>query len=304
MRHIFVLLLGLFLFTCDDGDIITIELDFDQELELCENNVNSFLVYDVRDDPSESLILTFPRDPSTEALFTTPTLPDQPAILDINGGSIRFNFRGYNRNLENDELCELIPPANLVITEDYDADSGHVFITVTAIDDDNDGVPSALEDINGNGDLTDDDTDSDGIPNYIDEDDDNDNVKTSDELDNLNLDGDNNPLTNPIDTDGDGTPNFLDNDDDGDFVLTRLEDQDCNNNPQDDRVINPDGSLGDPFYLVESVDESYPCTTFITNSYTRTIITQFRVEGVNLGPVNATEIDFGTYESSFEVSNE
>jgi len=67
-----------------------------------------------------------------------------------------------------------------------------------------DGVYSNDEDVNNNGDVTDDDTDEDGIPNYADTDDDGDGILTIDE----DTDGDGDPTND--DTDGDGIPNFLD----------------------------------------------------------------------------------------------
>lgn len=84
-------------------------------------------------------------------------------------------------------------------------------------DHDGDGIPSYMEDLNGDGeftvnsqdttDETDDDSDGDTLPNYFDADDDGDGVSTADE--DLNNDGD---PTND-DTDGDGIPNYLDTDD-------------------------------------------------------------------------------------------
>jgi len=94
------------------------------------------------------------------------------------------------------------------------------------LDHDFDGVPTFLEDLDGNLILGNDDTDLDGIPNFIDRDDDNDGTLTVDEdledidpnvdsngdgiLDN-DLDGDGDPTND--DTDGDGIPNYLDTDD-------------------------------------------------------------------------------------------
>lgn len=69
---------------------------------------------------------------------------------------------------------------------------------------DNDGASNDLEDINGNGDLSDDDTDGDGIPNFEDADDDGDGVPTVEEDTNENGD-----LTDD-DEDEDGIPNYLD----------------------------------------------------------------------------------------------
>lgn len=93
-------------------------------------------------------------------------------------------------------------------------------------DHDFDNVPSHLEDINGNYDLTDDNSDDDTFADFVDSDDDNDGTLTVDEdLEpdsdlTVDRDGDGDP-TNDIgdgdptndDTDGDGIPNYLDPDD-------------------------------------------------------------------------------------------
>lgn len=104
-----------------------------------------------------------------------------------------------------------------------------------------DGVPTATEDINGNGNFGDDDTDGDGIPDFVDDDDDGDmiltNIETVFSRSDTNL--------NYTDTDGDGIPNYLDNDDDGDGVLTIDEDYDGDSNPLNDDVNND----GIPDYL-------------------------------------------------------
>lgn len=81
-------------------------------------------------------------------------------------------------------------------------------------DHDNDGIPSYLEDVNGDGEFTvnnedtideiDDDSDGDSRPNYVDADDDGDGVLTVDE--DINEDGD---PTND-DTNENGIPNYLD----------------------------------------------------------------------------------------------
>ena len=112
-----------------------------------------------------------------------------------------------------------------------------LIINTVLTEDDNDGIPAALEDINGNGNLDDDDTDGDGIPNYIDVDDDGDNILTKDENPDPNGDG---ILDDAQDTDGDGIPDYLDNDDDGDGVLTRDEEnQSQDQNPAND-ITNSD----------------------------------------------------------------
>ncbi|MBS3738913.1 MAG: hypothetical protein KGY51_07965 [Psychroflexus sp.] len=81
-------------------------------------------------------------------------------------------------------------------------------------DHDQDGIPSFMEDMNGNrrvddiaeGDDTGDDTDRDGLPNYLDRDDDNDSVLTIDEIIINEEDG---SIEFP-DSNGNGTPDYLD----------------------------------------------------------------------------------------------
>ena len=94
-------------------------------------------------------------------------------------------------------------------------------------------------DIDGDGDVFNDDTDKDNIPDYVDVDDDGDGILTKKE--DLNLDG--NPRND--DTDKDGIPNYLDDDDDGDGKKTKNEDYNRNGNFDDD---DRDGD-GIPDYL-------------------------------------------------------
>lgn len=112
-----------------------------------------------------------------------------------------------------------------------------------------DNVDTALEDVNNDGNLANDDTDGDGIPNFVDNDDDGDLIPTSEEyvFENGGRTKTNNNGT-PLDTDGDGIPNYLDNDDDGDGILTKDEDYNHNGNPADDDVNNN----GIPDYLENS----------------------------------------------------
>lgn len=73
-------------------------------------------------------------------------------------------------------------------------------------DHDGDGIPSYMEDLNGNQYLWDDDTDGNGTPNYLDNDDDGDGRLTRDEIIGNYEDG---TLEFP-DTNGNGIPDYLD----------------------------------------------------------------------------------------------
>ncbi|MDZ4148521.1 MAG: hypothetical protein U1C58_09580 [Flavobacteriaceae bacterium] len=75
------------------------------------------------------------------------------------------------------------------------------------VDHDFDGIPSFMEDLNGNFNINDDDTDGDRFPNYLDTNDDGDLILTFNEII-INPDG---TITFP-DCDGDGVPDYLDKD--------------------------------------------------------------------------------------------
>ncbi|SDI50651.1 hypothetical protein [Winogradskyella thalassocola] len=299
IRRFFILFCFAFLTACDDGDILTVDLEFDEELAYCTNFEDYHLVYDTRDDPNEALILIFPKSTTNDALFTSATTVDVPSELTINASTTRFIYRTYNRELSASDICAVIPPSNLTIREDYEALSGDVYITSTIVDDDNDGVPSISE--YGPGGIENPkDTDGDGIPDYLDIDDDGDNVLTKNELDELDEDGDGDPLTNPLNTDAnhptnsDDLPDYLDPDDDGDEIPTRLEDANGENGPGDDRIavngvlvllyLNP---LEDTPYDFEDYDA-------FENKYTRTVTTNFIVKDTDLTIFRSTEINLGT----------
>ena len=80
-------------------------------------------------------------------------------------------------------------------------------LNVNEADHDGDGIPSWMEDIDGDGSLFDDDSDEDGLPDHSDTDDDGDGLPTRQEII-INADG---SLTFP-DTNNNGTPNYLDAD--------------------------------------------------------------------------------------------
>jgi FKBP-type peptidyl-prolyl cis-trans isomerase len=73
-------------------------------------------------------------------------------------------------------------------------------------DADSDSVKNKDEDLNGDGEVSDDNTDNDSLPNYLDFDDDNDGTLTINE----DANGDGDPTND--DTDGDGLPDYLDPD--------------------------------------------------------------------------------------------
>lgn len=130
-------------------------------------------------------------------LVVSPTLGTVSAVTDNGDGT-------YTATL----TAPLVSGAGLVVVTTGGEAVGQQAVTFTPADADNDGLSNDDEDLDGDGDPTNDDLDGDGIPNYLDDDDDGDG-KTTDEED-INNDG--NPFND--DSDGDGIPDFLDGDDD------------------------------------------------------------------------------------------
>jgi len=295
-----ILLLFLFNYSCDDGDIITVELEFDRELELCgDTESDNYVIYDTKIDPNESLTLLFDSNTTNDLIFNPDEIPYTNSFI-INGSTTRFNYRVYDGNPA-ELICAEIPSSTVNITEDYEAMSGTVNFTSTYIDDDGDGIPSEDEnqDPNGDGDFEDaQDWDGDGIPDYLDEDDDNDNIKTINE--DSNEDGDGNPFTNPRNTDGEDDPDYLDADDDNDGIITRYEDENGNMNPIDDFA---DGASVARFLDATAVDE-FPLDEFIANAFMRTVTVMFVINDVDIQILSSDEITLGTYTTSFDPNAE
>ncbi|MBJ7881059.1 hypothetical protein [Gelidibacter salicanalis] len=303
-KIVYLLSLCVALTACDDGDIMEVELAFDKQLFRCELNPESYFLYDIKTDPSESLSLIFPNNTTTKLIFN-PETNNYTSTFEINGSGTKFNYRTYDGDPKK-VICNLLPDANTNILKDYAATSGTVTTLTTFIDDDDDGIPSDFEDDNLDGDndpaTNPTDSDGDGIPDYLDDDDDNDNVLTKNEGHNYTeVDG----LSKAQDTDGDGTPDYLDNDDDGDDVLTRFEDENQDGNPMNDRdeaTLTP----AVPRYLNKVATDVYDYQLFNKNTYQRITTVKFQIKNVNLDIISLTDIDFGTYTNTttIEIANE
>ena len=297
MRYLLGLVCLVFLCTaCDDGDIITVELEFEDTFQVC----GEMVFYKTIDDPSESLtifingltedtLLSFEDD----LINVSETSVEE---RDLNGTNV-MNYRRYSAVTVNglDLFCNDIP-SNISITFDELVEDGLVLISTIAIDDDNDGIPWEDEDENLDGDnnptTMPTDTDTDGVPDYLDVDDDGDNVLTEDEDD--DVDGDGNPFTNPRDTDNDGIFDYLDSDDDGDGVETRDEE----NFTQDNNPNNDETTSGIKDYLNDLVFTEVIATEFRTHSITRTITSSIELQNVFFGEVEYDFYDFGTTQWS------
>ncbi|WP_111307575.1 hypothetical protein [Confluentibacter sediminis] len=291
-KSLFVILfINLFFsFSCSDGDVIAVEFDFDETFYACTGT--DLVFYKTKNDPSESLSILIPNLTLADIINVG---TDNTLVTTTNG---TFNYRTYsNASLPSNLFCSDVPSSEIKITQDYQSSATAVITTILTRDD-NDGIPAALEDINGNGNLEDDDTDRDGIPNYLDIDDDGDNVLTKDENPDPNGDG---ILDDALDTDGDGIPDYLDTDDDGDGILTRDEETDTpDENPRNDIT---DG-IADYLNKDVAITSTAPATAFRVHTVNLSYFVTLKVTGISLEILSQDEFDFGVLDNGILTDTE
>ena len=284
MRNFLIFILSVFTFSCNDGDVISVQLDFDKNLTLCgDESSQNYILFDTKSAPFESLTLLFSNNSQAQSIFNTENSGDIRTI-NIDGSSVKFNYRTYNAD-PNTYICQDIPDANVSVINNYEALSGYAVFTTTFLDDDNDGVPTALE--------FDGDTDNDGIPNYKDNDDDGDNVPTINEKPDPNGDGD---LADMQDTDGDLIPDYLDNDDDGDGTLTKFEDENNNGNLFDDLATGASVAR----FLDNTVMTVFESDFSNLNEFSRDFTVNVTLENIDISILSTDSFYLGFYEYSVD----
>lgn len=317
MRKLFFVLLTISLLpiqSCDDGDIIDVNLDFDDEFFACDG-VNGAVFYKTKDDPSESLSF----------LVNTFEIADLLKVESDDSLTVEKTGTLYYRTYNNERIsnlnlfCSNVPTSEAIIKNSDQSSSTIIFNTVLTLDD-NDGVPTRLESTNGINPIGDDDndnilnyldddrndpnigdanglieegfdTDGDGLANFVDFDDDGDNVPTSEENPDPNGDGD---LSDAQNTDanltgGDTIPDYLDKDDDGDGVDTRDEENlNQNEDPTDD-----DETPGLPNYLNPIKNAAIAATHYRAHSYDSTYTIRASIFDIDLEEISQVQLDFG-----------
>ena len=118
-------IIGLLIFTlclnsCDDGDLIQEDISFDTVgVQQCASNS---LLYKVKD--SEALIFN-----ATGINFPTETTTQTLNVSESN----RLIYRFYNNNVTSATICDAIPPAIPVVTDQWSATGGKIIINTTAV---------------------------------------------------------------------------------------------------------------------------------------------------------------------------
>lgn len=325
MRSRFSLFLSccfLTILSCNDGDVIDFEFDFDNTFKACGES--DLLFFKTKEDPTETLSVLI-ENYSINDVFEEDEEIDS---LLIPKNNVLFTYRTYNRvDLPDDDdlFCSNIPADGLNIVINENDNTAKANIIRVLVEDDNDGIPSELESTNGIDPTGDDDndgvlnylddnpndatigddnadiemgfdTDNDGLPNFIDEDDDGDNVLTKDEKPDPDGNGE---LSDAQDTDEDGIPDYLDDDDDGDTVLTRDEENDRQDqNPRND-ITNSDVGAD---YLNPNVDNTVPASKYRKHNISRAYTIRLVVSEIDISFISQTELDFGTLQGVSQLN--
>ena len=126
-RVVSLLFFALLLNGCDDGDLIQEDINFeDVATQSCSTND---ILYKLKD--KESLILEIPKTSFT--FPTEPSLVGEPTIIDISTTN-RLVYRFYNGTVSSDNICETIPPATPLVTDQWTAATGgKIQIFTTAV---------------------------------------------------------------------------------------------------------------------------------------------------------------------------
>ncbi|MGB7785989.1 MAG: hypothetical protein WBL27_07805 [Salinimicrobium sp.] len=270
MKKLFSLLCtALLLISCDDGEIIVTDFNFDnQALSWCGDSEDQVVFNINNDQVHEAIAFRFSMDTPEPEFFST---EEGQISIPLNSNN-QIIYRVFDNTVDDSYFCNEIPPVAPTVTEEFRSTTGGEVLITTSIknanDHDGDGVPSETEGMAEGL-----DTDGDGIPDYLDIDDDNDNLLTRIET---AVESENTANGYP-DSDNDGIPNYIDADDDNDGTITRYEDWNMNNNPADD--VNDEGL---PHYLDPVLTDSFTVDTFRENVISRSYRYLFSIQNLTL----------------------
>lgn len=124
-RFLVVLVCALALHSCDDGNLTVETVDLGTAVtKSCSNNN---VIYKL--NKQEALLLEIP----STTFANEPTVDGNPTLIDINNTTIRVVYRFYDGLVTSDNICNSIPPATPIVTNQWTTNSGKVQITTTAI---------------------------------------------------------------------------------------------------------------------------------------------------------------------------
>lgn len=125
MKHLLALILILpFFYSCNDGDIIVKDFNFDNvSLKTCEG-IGNYVFYKENTQSQESLSLQIGTRENLYENAGTQT-------FSLNSSNSFVNYRRYDGPLGNNYFCNNIPPSTPKVIEEYTAVSGYAMVIVT-----------------------------------------------------------------------------------------------------------------------------------------------------------------------------
>jgi hypothetical protein len=117
--------------SCDDGDLIFEEINFDDvEAARC---AGGNVIYKIND--TEVLLLKIGENENAadfvNAFPLEPTPPGEPVSIPINNSTVQVVYQLFNGAVSSANLCAIVRPATPVVVEDWEATAGRVEITTT-----------------------------------------------------------------------------------------------------------------------------------------------------------------------------
>jgi hypothetical protein len=110
--------------SCDDGNLVQEDITFENTAtQSCSTNN---IIYKLKD--KEALILEIPES----SFINEPTLEGSPRIINISSTN-RVVYRFYNGAVSANNICETIPPATPIVTDQWNATDGTIQIITSAV---------------------------------------------------------------------------------------------------------------------------------------------------------------------------
>ena len=124
-RFLGILICALAFNSCDDGDAILEDINFDDvNTQSCSTNN---ILYKLKE--KEALLLEIPKS----VFVNEPTVPGIPTVIDIENSTNQVVYRFYNGTIATENICNTIPPALPNVTDQWTASSGKIEIITTTI---------------------------------------------------------------------------------------------------------------------------------------------------------------------------
>ena len=124
-RFLGILICVLAFNSCDDGDLILEDINFDDvDTQSCSTND---ILYKLKE--KEALLLEIPKS----VFVNEPTVPGTPTVIDIDNTTNQVVYRFYNGTITTENICNTIPPALPNVTDQWTASAGKIQIITTTI---------------------------------------------------------------------------------------------------------------------------------------------------------------------------